>query len=74
MKTVELKVMGNNTMHCSGCENSVKLVLSDLIGVKQVEADHRTQVVRVAFDENKVDLEQVIQELLYLDYQVAPTA
>lgn len=66
---VELKVVGNNTMHCGGCENSVKFMLSNLAGVEQVEADHHTQIVRVAYDEDRVDQTHLMQELAHLGYQ-----
>jgi len=74
MKNVELKVVGTNTMHCGGCENSVKFVLSDLAGVEQVEADHRTQLVRVAYDEGQVDQARLVEELAILGYQAKPMA
>ncbi len=69
MKQVALKIVGSNTMHCGGCENSVKFVLSDLAGVERVEADHHTQSVRVAYNEEKAEPSHIVEELATLGYQ-----
>jgi len=43
-------------------------------GVEQVEADHRTQLVRVAYDEGQVDQARLVEELAILGYQAKPMA
>ena len=44
MKELELNVIG---MHCSGCENRIKNVVSEIKEVKKVEANHETGKVNV---------------------------
>jgi len=70
MQTKTLKVVGRNTMHCGGCESSVKFTLKHLSGVEKVEANYKTQLIRLTFDPQAVALEQVRQELDGIGYQV----
>ena len=44
MNEVELKIDG---MHCSGCENRVKNSLKTINGIKEVEANHETGIVKI---------------------------
>lgn len=44
MKELNLNVEG---MHCSGCENRIKNMVSDIKNVKEVTADHETGTVKV---------------------------
>ena len=41
-ETITLKIVGDNTMHCGGCENTVKFALKQLAGVARVEAERQT--------------------------------
>ncbi|HUY47218.1 MAG TPA: heavy metal-associated domain-containing protein [Streptosporangiaceae bacterium] len=38
-------------IHCGGCENTIRAALSRMEGVHSVDPDHRTNRVRVAYDE-----------------------
>lgn len=67
---LNLKVVGEHTMHCSGCESSVEFILSSLAGVREVKADRRTQLIRIAIDPGAVDLAKAREELDWLGYQV----
>lgn len=49
MKEIEIKVKG---LMCTGCENRVKTALSTLDFVEKVEADHKTDTVKVVVVEN----------------------
>jgi Cd2+/Zn2+-exporting ATPase len=66
-----LKVIGEQTMHCGGCESTVAFALKQLPGVQQVEASHKTQRIDLTFDPQLLDLERVRQELAWTGYQVA---
>ena len=66
-----LKVIGEQTMHCGGCENTVKFALKQLPSIQQVEANHKTQHIELTFDAQVLDLEQIYQELDWIGYQVA---
>ena len=70
--TISLKVIGEQTMCCGGCERTVKLTLSQLLGVQQVEASHKTQQINLIFDPQMLNLEQIRQELDRLGYLVTP--
>ncbi|MBQ9298518.1 MAG: heavy-metal-associated domain-containing protein [Clostridia bacterium] len=67
MKELELKVEG---MHCGGCENRVKNVLKAIDGVKDVEANHETGVVRITYKQD-IDLNLVKEKIENLDFKVA---
>lgn len=66
-----LKVIGEQTMHCGGCENTIKFALKRLPSVQEVEASHKTQLIHLTFDPHALDLERVRQELDWIGYQVA---
>jgi copper chaperone CopZ len=71
IKTATLKVIGEQTMHCGGCETTVKFTLEQLPGVQRVEANHSSQLINLTFGPQALDLEQVRQELEWIGYQVA---
>lgn len=71
VETKTLKVTGEQTMHCGGCERTVKFALKHLPGVRQVEANHKSQLIKLAFDPQAIDLKRVRQELDWIGYQVA---
>lgn len=55
-ESVSLAVSG---MKCGGCENAIKLRLSELDGVLNVEASHLNKKVDVVFDESKISVEEI---------------
>ena len=65
-----LKVIGDNTMHCGGCENTIKFALMQVSGIEKVEASHKTQQIEVTFDPQLLTLDRVRQELDWNGYQV----
>ena len=65
MKELELNVTG---MHCSGCENRIKNVVSEIKEVKKVEANHEIGKVNVilkkdATEEIKESIKSAIENL-----------
>ena len=70
-ETKTLKVVGDQKMHCGGCENTVEFTLKEITGVQQVEADHKTQLIKVVFDPQDIDMGKMQQELVMVGYQVA---
>lgn len=70
MQTKTLKVIGRNTMHCSGCENTAKFALRQVPGIHKIEASYKTQRIRLTFDPQSVALAQVRQQLDGIGYQV----
>ncbi|MCQ3979706.1 MAG: heavy metal translocating P-type ATPase, partial [Anaerolineae bacterium] len=71
IQTKTMKVIGEQTMHCGGCEHTVKFVLGQLPGVQSVEASHKTQQINLTFDPHMLNLEQVHQALDRLGYEVS---
>lgn len=65
-----LKVIGDNTMHCGGCENTVKFALKQLKGVEAVDASHKTQQIELTFDPQVLTLGRISQELDWIGYRV----
>jgi len=65
-----LKVVGTQTMHCAGCEQTVTFTLSNLPGVKVLKADHKTQVIEIALTSEETDLEKVKAEMDWIGYEV----
>jgi copper chaperone CopZ len=70
-QTTTLKVTGQQTMHCGGCESTVKFALQQLTGVQQVDASHKTQLISLTFDSETLDMGRIRQELDWIGYQVA---
>lgn len=70
IQTKTLKVTGKQTMPCLGCENTVKFTLTQVSGVHDVEANYKTQLIRLTFDLQSADLERIQQELDWIGYQV----
>ena len=41
-------------IHCTGCERRIEQAVSQLDGVRQIQADHRTREVRVILDDAQI--------------------
>ncbi len=50
-------------IHCGGCENTIRTALSRVEGVRSVQPDHRTNQVKIAYDEARTD-EGSLREIL----------
>ena len=70
VETLKLKVIGDHTMHCAGCERSITFSLSQLPGVEEVKADWKTQAIQIDFSSDEVDLEKIKAELDWIGYEV----
>ena len=68
--TVELKVVGERTLHCNGCENTVKMSLGLLPGLEAIEAEHDTQRISFDYDPSQIDIQQVKNQLELMGYEV----
>lgn len=65
-------VVGEQKIHCGGCERRIGNALARLPGVGSVEASHRTQRVEATIDRDRVSPEEVRDRLELLGYEVAP--
>ena len=73
IETKTLKVVGEQTMHCGGCESTVKFALKQLPGIQGIEVNHKTQLINLTLDTEALDMGRVYQELGWIGYQVAET-
>lgn len=69
LESKRLRVTGDHTMHCAGCARSVQFVLHQLPGVRQVDADYRTQEIRVVVDSARATVAQLQAQLDGIGYQ-----
>ena len=60
---LKLEVIGDKTIHCSGCENTIQFSLSRLPGVRAVDANHHTQLIDVDLDSDQTDKAEVLAAL-----------
>ena len=70
VETLKLKVIGDHTMHCAGCERSITFSLSQLPGVEEVKADWKTQAIQIDLSSDEIDLEKIKAELDWIGYEV----
>lgn len=68
---VDLTVVGDQTMHCGGCENRVRFALSRLPGVQSVSASAKTQAISVLIEPGQVSVEQVQERLRVAGFETA---
>ncbi|MGH8068550.1 MAG: heavy-metal-associated domain-containing protein [Candidatus Entotheonellia bacterium] len=68
----QLTVIGEQTLHCAGCEEHIQRALRRLPGIQEVQARADTQQVEVTLDADRVTPDQVQAKLEQLGYQVAP--
>ena len=62
MKETTIKVKG---MMCEGCENRIKNALVEVEGIKEVEANHNTGLVKITSTDEvkKEDMEETIEDI-----------
>jgi Cu+-exporting ATPase len=55
-------------MHCPSCSMLIQMDVSDLPGVIAVQADHRTSVTEVTFDDTAVTAEDIVAVITKAGY------
>jgi len=68
-QTVTFEIIGEQRLHCNGCENAVQRSLSQVSGVRQVKADHRTQRVVVRLEPTQTSAEAIKAKLADAGYE-----
>ena len=58
-----LEVVGDNIIHCAGCENTIQFSLSRLPGVRTVDADRKTQLIEIDLDPDQTNKAEVLAAL-----------
>ena len=69
-ESMTFKVVGDRSIHCNGCERSIKIALERFPEIGQVSADRITQQIEVSLNEQGVGMDLVKTELSNLGYQV----
>ncbi len=58
-------------MHCKSCVNKIEENLSELKGIKKVNVDLVKETADVEYDENKIKLDRIKQEIIDSGYKIA---
>jgi len=66
-KSVEIQCSG---MTCTGCENTIKSKVKKVDGVKDVIADHKSNVVKAAYDPGKTNPDAIKEAITSAGYKV----
>ena len=70
MTKIRLKITG---MHCTSCAMNIDGELEDNVeGVKSASTNYAKQETEVEFDEEKVKLDKIIQQIKETGYQATP--
>lgn len=67
---ITFKVVGDRTIHCNGCENSINFALNKMSEVNEAVADHVSQLIEITPAVEDVDSGKIVKELDSLGYQV----
>lgn len=70
VKTILLEVTGEQTIHCNGCENTIRRALVQLPGVRRVEPSHKTQRIELTLDVEQTPLETAREKLDRMGWQM----
>ena len=71
---VDFTVVGEEKMHCGGCETRVRFALSHMPGVQDVRADSKTQRIAVVINPSQVTPKDVQARLKVAGFETAATA
>ena len=67
MANIRIKTKG---MHCNSCEVLVKDSLEELEGVSTANADHKSGVIEVDFDDSKVSEKDILEVIKLEGYKI----
>lgn len=73
-QTIVFTIAGAQRIGCPGCEAAIRRCLMHLRGVRQVQADRRTQCVTVRLEPAQTNAETVKARLMASGYEVTQTA
>ena len=73
LKSVVLEIVGEQRMHCEGCQERVEDILREMQGVRKVHAEARKQRVQVLFDSTQVQIASIADRLREAGYETTDT-
>ena len=65
----KLKIEG---MHCTSCAMNIDFDLEDLEGIKSVKTSYAKQECEIEFEEEKIELEMILQTIQKTGYKAQP--
>jgi copper chaperone len=68
LKSLSLKVTGDQRLNCVSCEQRVVRVLNTLTGIQQVSADAKSQRIDVMFNSAELEQSAIVDRLGLLGY------
>ena len=71
-QTLDFTVIGEQTIHCSGCEERISKALHRMAGIDDVQASAQTQHVVVSINPERASAKEVREKLEQMGYHVAP--
>lgn len=71
-QTLDFTIIGEDKIHCAGCEQRIGNALRRLPGVQDVRASAQTQQVAVTIDPGRVRPDEVRAKLAQLGYEATP--
>jgi len=69
VKSITLKVTGDRTFHCSGCENTIRRALSQLPGVRRAAPSRKTQQIELILDTDQTPVREVQEKLDWMGWE-----
>lgn len=70
---VDFEVVGEERIHCGGCETRVRFALSRMPGVQEVLASSKTQRIAVVINSDQITPEQIQARLKDAGFEAAIT-
>lgn len=61
-----------NGMHCTSCAMNIDFDLEDLEGVKSAKTNYAKQQSEVEFDEEKIKLKAILEQIKKTGYTASP--
>lgn len=68
IKSIPLEVTGDRTIHCDGCENTIRRALGQLPGVRRVEPSQKTQKIVITLDIDLTPIQEVQEKLDWMGW------
>lgn len=72
MSKMVKKKLEINGMHCSSCAINIDFDLEDLEGVKSANTNYAKQESEVEFDEEKIELMAILEQIKKTGYTASP--
>ncbi|MGQ0714305.1 MAG: heavy-metal-associated domain-containing protein [Gemmatimonadaceae bacterium] len=69
LKSTTFEVIGDQKLHCEGCENRVMRLLKGIEGVVRARAQASDQRVDVQFDSAVLDSDRIAERLAQAGYE-----